>query len=1555
MSSTTAANPTATPSVTTVYSLSVTNGTGDVGCSPTTVFTTTVTVRPTPVAAPTNNGYICNGGTVALSANPASGATTFAWSGLAISNATSANPTATPNTNAVYSLTVTDGTSDAGCSPSTVYTTSVSVHSTPVANPTNSGMICNGNTVTLNANPAGGASTFLWAGSALSGTTVANPTATPSLTSIYSLTVTDGSTQPGCSPATVYTTSVTVNQVPNASTISGVTTFCRGVSVTLSAAIPAGTWSSSNPAIASINTSGVVSGIAHGTATITYTTICGFATRQVTVSQAPTINSVAQSGPVCEGTPLSFSSTASGSTGPLVYLWTGPGGYASGIANPTISNPTTASAGVYTLNVVDPNGCYGTGVNTVSVTIKPSPAPIGGFNVICLGNSITLTSSPAGGTWSSSNHSVSTITAAGVASGMVLGTATIGYTSSLGCVRTKVLTVVPTPSAITGVMPVCKGADVPLSNSVAGGVWSSGNETIATVNSATGVVTGIANGITNITYTVGGTCSVSTAITVNVTLGPNEGTPVLCVGQATSIAPLTNSAPGGTWNSGNLGIAVISPTTGLMYGESVGTVFITYRINDDCYSVSLVTVNPAVSVITGPNDVCLGSSITLSASDADGVWTSSDVAKATIGSASGVVSGLAIGSVTMTYTISTGCYRTYPVIIHPVPATILGASTICEGSTSMYTTSLGGAWSTSNSAVMTIGSDGVATGVGPGVATMTYTFPIGCFNTKTVTVNALPPAISGSLQACTGVATLLTSAPGTWSSSTLSVATINAGAGVLMGMAAGTSNITFTASNTCKRYAVVTVNATPAAITGALAVCDGGTSALASTTTGGTWSSVDGSVATIGSTSGIVTSVDPGTTQINYTTDGVCFRTAIVSVNIAPGSITGFAELCATQAQPAATLVSVGPAGTWTSNNTGIVTISPTSGIMRGISVGMATISYVAPGGCSSSVVVTVNPAMASITGTLNVCPGINVTLSNATSGGTWTSTNLSKATIDASTGVATGVSAGTTSISYSINPSCYKTALLTVHAPQGAITGAATLCQGTSSTLGTTPAGGTWLINNPSIATINASGILAGINVGTTIVSYTNNTTGCYATREVSVVNLSASISGPSTVCKASTMTLTGSPAGGSWTSTNISYVTVDPSSGIVTGVNTGSATVSYSVASGCFATTVVSVTPSPGSITGTFTTCVNNTVTLNVSPAGGTWSVDNPGIASFGPTTGVLTGVATGVANVTYTAPGGCTRTATVSVGAEIPANTGSNLVCVTQSAILLSNTVGGGTWSASNTKVQINSASGLIKGMAIGTAMVTYTASPGCYAATLVSVNATLPAITGGTAVCQESSVTLSIGATGGVWSSSNTDRAVVGAGSGVVTGVATGGSLISYTVSPGCFKLLTFTTNAKPVISGATSTITGNTVSLTKTPAGGVWSSSNSLIATVSTGGVVGGVASGAATISYLVTSTGCFDTHPMTVMAPKPSDNIITKEDAMISIFPNPTNGSIVVRASSAGRLMVFAIDGKEVASFKVAEGANAIDLPTGLSEGVYMCRYIGDNGEYLVVKLVYKP
>lgn len=84
--------------------------------------------------------------------------------------------------------------------------------------------------------------------------------------------------------------------------------------------------------------------------------------------------------------------------------------------------------------------------------------------------------------------------------------------------------------------------------------------------------------------------------------------------------------------------------------------------------------------------------------------------------------------------------------------------------------------------------------------------------------------------------------------------------------------------------ATVTVNPSPAPITGTLNVCAGSTTTLACATTGGIWSSSAQETAVVDPGTGVVTGIIAGETNIFYTIGTGCSVTEKVKVNPVPGT-----------------------------------------------------------------------------------------------------------------------------------------------------------------------------------------------------------------------------------------------------------------------------------------------------------------------------------------------------------------------------------------------------------------------------------------------------------------------------------------------------------------------------------------------------------------------------------------------------------------------------------------------------------------------------------------------
>jgi len=143
----------------------------------------------------------------------------------------------------------------------------------------------------------------------------------------------------------------------------------------------------------------------------------------------------------------------------------------------------------------------------------------------CAGDALTLTSagSPASGDtwyWQTSSTGTSTTNSGTTYDVSEAGTYYVrSYNTSGTCWSdAKSVTVAAgdwTSPTISGASSVTVGNTITLTGSPSGGTWASSDETKATVNSSTGVVTGEAAGSANITYTKDGCTSDNHAVTVS--------------------------------------------------------------------------------------------------------------------------------------------------------------------------------------------------------------------------------------------------------------------------------------------------------------------------------------------------------------------------------------------------------------------------------------------------------------------------------------------------------------------------------------------------------------------------------------------------------------------------------------------------------------------------------------------------------------------------------------------------------------------------------------------------------------------------------------------------------------------------------------------------------------------------------------------------------------------------------------------------------------------------------------------------------------------------------
>ncbi|MFM7644804.1 MAG: beta strand repeat-containing protein [Sphingomonadales bacterium] len=1332
--------------------------TGSNGCTATTA-PIVVTVNQTPTATITASGStsICQGSTVTLSAPVASGYT-YLWSNGATTSSIIASA-AGANT-----VTVTNNGCSATSAPATI-----TINPVPSASITASGPLsfCAGGSVSLTA-PSGNNYTYLWTNGA---TTQAVSTTT---SGSFGLTVTNAF---GCS--TVGTPAVvTVNPLPAQTPIVGSTTVCQGTGPILSHAVPGGIYTTSNSSVLNVATlSGNLTPGIIGTAQITYTYSNAFGcsnavTQTFSVNPSPTA-SISPLGATtfCQGGSVDIQA----STGASSYLWS------NGATTPTISATTS---GAYTVVVSNAFGCTASS-NAINVNVNPAPnATIypGTAVNICSGSSVTLSTGTAAAYLWSNGSTSPTITVNTAGSYSVLLTGSNGCTSTS---QLTALTVTPVPVAsisANGPTAICQGASVTLTAAPATSyLWNNG----ATTQSIT--VSTVGSYFVNVGT---GACSAtSSAVFVSynpvpvATITPSGPTTFCQGGQVTLNGPSGNGFTY-LWSNGatTQGVTTANP----------GTFSVTVTNAYGCTSTSAaqaVAVNPlpTVTPITGVATLCSNGQSQLANVMTGGIYTSSNLNVASIGNTSGLVSGLGAGTTTISYlyTDINGCSNTvtYPVsvIAAPVPTIAAnGATSFCQGGSVGLQASSGTSYLWSTGA--TTASINVNTA---GNYSVTVTAANGCSATSAATpvvINSLPTAsiLQGATTSfCAGGSAQLSAIPAAsylWSNGANSQ-TINV-------LAPGSYSVTVTGTNGCTATSsatVVTQTVLPTATiaaSGSTAICQGASVTLtAATASSYLWSN--------GATTQSITVLNPGSYTVQ-TSNGSCTATSApttISLNPVPSAVitaSGPTSFC-TGGQVTLTA----PAGNnftylWSNGSTGATLTTATAG---NYSVTVTNAFGCSASSATQAVVVNALPIVPAITGSSTVCSNGQTLLSNTQSGGVYSINNANLASIGQNSGLLTGLNAGSAVVTYTYTNTngCTSTATLPVSilaAPSATVSanGATSFCQGASLTLNSS-AGASYLWNTG--ATTSSITTTAG---GSYFVSVTA-ANGCAAqsqsmTLTVNPLPTVATSSGSSTVCSNGTTLLSNATGGGVWSSSNAAFATVNPSTGLVTGVAAGALDINYTLtnSSGCSAVsskpmTVITPTAATVSASGSTTICQGASVTLTASTASSyQWST--------GATTQSITVAQSGPYSVT-TDNNGCTAvssTTTVAVVnppvASISAN-GLTALCSGGSVTLTAAPATTYLWSNGATTASITVS-------AAGSYSVTSTAN-GCSATsapTLVTLQATPSAavtISGSTSFCQGGTVTLTAASAGSyLWSNgANTQSITVGTAGSYTVNVATNG--------------------------------------------------------------------------------------------------------------------------------------------------------------------------------------
>lgn len=789
------------------------------------------------------------------------------------------------------------------------------------------------------------------------------------------------------------------------------------------------------------------------------------------------------------------------------------------------------------------------------------------------------------------------------------------------------------------------------------------------------------------------------------------------------------------------------------------------------------------------------------------------------------------------------------------------------------------------------------------------------------------------------------------------------------------------------------------AITGPHIVCQYQHITLTANVTGGTWSSANTGVATVGGTTGVVTGVGGGVTDITYSIP--CGVDLVYSVTVNPSpSVTLTATpatICVGHTSTLVATATFGGAGpityTWTPPSLGTASTAVVSPAITRTYTVVAT-----AGGCPSlpavtTVTVLYPPVVPAITGPLSICFGNTVTFMNAVPGGVWTS--LGTSTIITGTGTTAGGSAyadvygasltpPASIIRYTVTNACGTTSVIRPVAilplPKPKLSQFKPICVGKSFTLVGTPGFPgpctvSWSSSNASIASVSpASGtstvtVTGGPASGTATITYsvTSSITGCIGTvtAVVTVNPAPLPITGSHLICGiGSTTTLSSATPGGSWTSSNPFIASVDPF-GVVTGLHVGNVIIRYTLPSGCDATFLVMVRRTPKPVIRQFKPlCLGSSmVVVGVPgippPYSVSWTSSNIMIASVAPATGspvvVVTGTGIGTATLTFTVTSGagCVGIATAVVTVNpLPAPiTGSHVICGIGSTTTLSTTSTGGTWSSSTPAVATVDAFGVVTGVSIGAAIITYTLPSGCYTLFPVAVVRTpRPTIKQRASICVGQSITV-VGSPGftGVytvnWSSSNSTIATVSPASGTstvtVTGILPGTANITYSVTSalGCngIAIMTVTVSPNP------SAITGNavicgpgvTLPLSSSPSGGVWTSSVPAVGTVDASGNVTSISAGTTTISY---SIGPCPVTAVVTVEPLPAPSFHVNPGSLNRICVGQTDCSVHALAGATGSYTAtFTSSDTSVATISTTSSTTA--CVTGIALGTTTISY----------------
>ncbi|BAV05867.1 cell wall surface anchor family protein [Filimonas lacunae] len=1044
---------------------------------------------------------------------------------------------------------------------------------------------------------------------------------------------------------------------------------------------------------------------------------------------------------------------------------------------------------------------------------------------------------------------------------------------------------------------------------------------------------------------------------------------------------LTGATGGSFTSTSGLVINKTSGTVDLVK-SGVGSYWITYSFSnsDGCTDTTGASITihalPTASIAYGTYCARDSAEVTLTgATGGSFTSTSGLVINKTSGTVDLVKSGVGSYWITYSFSNSDGCTDTTgaAITIHALPTATIAYGTYCarDSAEVTLTGATGGQYTSTSGLVInkTSGTVDLAKST-VGAYWITYSFSNsdGCTDTTgaAITIHALPTATIAYGTYCardSAEVTLTGATGGSFTSTSGLVINKTSGTVDLAKSTVGAYWITYSFSNsdgcTDTTGAAITIHALPTATIAYGTYCARDSAEVTLTgATGGQYTSTSGLV--INKTSGTVDLAKSGVGSywITYSfsnSDGCTDTTgAAITIHALPTATIAYGTYCA---RDSAEVTLTGATGGQYTSTSGLV-INKTSGTVdlakSTVGAYWITYSFSNSDGCTdttgAAITIHALPTATIAYGTYCARDSAEVTLTGAT-GGSFTSTsglviNKTSGTVDLAKST---VGAYWITYSFSNSDGCTDTtgASITIHALPTATIAYGTYCARDSAEVTLTGATGGQYTSTSGLVINKTSGTvdLAKSGVGSYWITYSfSNSDGCTDTTgaAITIHALPTATIAYGTYCArdSAEVTLTGA-TGGSYTST--SGLVINKTSGTVdlakSGVGSYWITYSFSNSDGCTDTTGAAITihalPTASIAYGTY--CARDSAEVTLTGATG---------GSFTSTSGLVINKTSGTVDLAKSTVGaywitysfsnsdGCTDTtgAAITIHALPTATIAYGTYCARDSAeVTLTGATGGQYTSTSGLVINKTSGTVDLAKSGVGSYWITYSFSnsDGCTDTTgaAITIHA-LPTATiaYGTYCARDSAEVTLTGATGGSFTS--TSGLVINKTSGTVdlakSGVGSYWITYSFSNSDGC----TDTTGSSivinalpvvPVITGASSVCINSTTQLTNAVSGGVWSSSDTTVATISNTGLVKAVGKGDIVITYTVTNTsGCssdttFQLSTLPIPAFSASGNSI--------LCYGSTTGEITINAVETG--LVYALNGGTYQSENVFKSLTA--------------------------------